>query len=144
MTWTSSVPEAAPQGVRAEAEDSSSIRVAWSPPPVDLQNGHITHYKLYYVEATHSDKQAVELMLKTPLPGGVTEFVLEELKKWTQYRIWLLAGTIVGEGPASEPITVRTQEDGTYSLSPPPRPSPFISSSSVVCKKYYITCSTRS
>jgi len=65
------------------------------------------------VEATRSDKEAVEMMLKTPLPGGVTEFVLEELKKWTQYRVWLLAGTVVGDGPASQAITVRTQEDGT-------------------------------
>lgn len=109
------VPEAAPQSVRAEAEDSSSVRVSWSPPPAELQNGHITHYKLYYVEASRSDKEAVEMMLKTPLAGGPgsTEFLLEELKKWTQYRIWLLAGTSVGDGPASEPITVRTQEDGT-------------------------------
>lgn len=108
------VPEAAPQNVRAEAEDSSSVRVAWSAPPVELQNGHIAYYKLYYVEASRPDKEAVEMMLKTPLPGsGATEFVLEELKKWTQYRVWVLAGTSVGDGPASEPITVRTQEDGT-------------------------------
>ena len=53
------------------------------------------------------------MMLKSPLQGG-TEFKLEELKKWTQYRIWLLAGTVVGDGPPSESITVRTQEDGTY------------------------------
>lgn len=105
------VPEAAPQNVRAEAEDSSSVRVAWDPPPTELQNGHITHYKLYYVEASRPDKEAVEMMLKTPLSS--TEFVLEELKKWTQYRVWLLAGTSVGDGPASDPITVRTQEDGT-------------------------------
>lgn len=114
------VPTAPPQNVRAEAEDSSSIRVMWSPPPVDKQNGHISHYKLYYVEASRSDKEAIEMMLKSPLQDG-TEFKLEELKKWTQYRIWLLAGTVVGDGPPSESITVRTQEDGTYLyLSFPP------------------------
>ena len=107
------VPTAPPQNVRAEPEDSSSVRVVWSPPPVDKQNGHISHYKLYYVEATRPDKEAIEMMLKSPLQGG-TEFKLEELKKWTQYRIWLLAGTVVGDGPPSESITVRTQEDGTY------------------------------
>lgn len=107
------MPTAPPQNVRAEPEDSSSIRVMWSPPPVDKQNGHISHYKLYYVEASRSDKEAIEMMLKSPLQDG-TEFKLEELKKWTQYRIWLLAGTVVGDGPPSESITVRTQEDGTY------------------------------
>lgn len=123
------VPTAPPENVRAEPEDSSSVRVMWSPPPVDKQNGHISHYKLYYVEASRPDKEAIEMMLKSPLQDG-TEFKLEELKKWTQYRIWLLAGTVVGDGPPSESITVRTQEDGTYlfldsgpaptlSLSPP-------------------------
>ena len=73
----------------------------------------MSHYKLYYVEATRPDKEAIEMMLKSPLQDG-TEFKLEELKKWTQYRIWLLAGTVVGDGPPSESITVRTQEDGTY------------------------------
>ena len=111
----SKVPTAPPENVRAEPEDSSSVRVMWSPPPVDKQNGHISHYKLYYVEATRPDKEAIEMMLKSPLQDG-TEFKLEELKKWTQYRIWLLAGTVVGDGPPSESITVRTQEDGTYLL----------------------------
>lgn len=104
------VPTAPPQNVRAEPEDSSSVRVMWSAPPVDKQNGHISHYKLYYVEASRPDKEAIEMMLKSPLQDG-TEFKLEELKKWTQYRIWLLAGTVVGDGPPSESITVRTQED---------------------------------
>lgn len=110
---TRAVPEAAPQGVHAEAEDSSSIRVTWHPPPEDKQNGHIAYYKLYYAEASRPDSDAVEMMLKGVESGaGGAEFLLEELKKWTQYRIWLLAGTAVGDGPRSHPITVRTQEDG--------------------------------
>lgn len=39
--------------------------------------------------------------------------MLDELKRWTTYRIWVLAGTSVGDGPSSFPITVRTHEDGT-------------------------------
>ena len=107
---TNKVPGAPPRNVRVEAEDSTSIRVLWEAPPEELQNGLITYYKLYYVEASRSDTEAVEMMLKSPLN---TEFLLEELKKWTQYRVWLIAGTVVGDGPASQPITVRTQEDGT-------------------------------
>jgi receptor-type tyrosine-protein phosphatase F len=42
---------------------------------------------------------------------NATRFVLDELKRWTTYRIWVLAGTSVGDGPSSFPITVRTHED---------------------------------
>lgn len=43
-----------------------------------------------------------------------TSFILDELKRWTEYRIWVLAGTSVGDGPPSYPITVRTHEDGMF------------------------------
>ena len=94
----------------AEAVDSTSIRVVWDPPPANKQNGIISYYKLYYAEYSRPDSEAVEMMLKSP-PN--TEFIVEELKKWTRYRIWLVAGTVVGDGPPSIPTIVRTQEDGT-------------------------------
>ena len=43
---------------------------------------------------------------------NASEFVIDELKKWTEYRVWMLAGTIVGDGPSSYPVLVRTGEDG--------------------------------
>ena len=43
-----------------------------------------------------------------------TSFILDELKRWTDYRIWVHAGTSVGDGPASSPITIRTHEDGMF------------------------------
>lgn len=39
---------------------------------------------------------------------------MDELKRWTEYKIWVLAGTSVGDGPRSHPIIVRTHEDGMY------------------------------
>ena len=44
--------------------------------------------------------------------SNASEFVIDELKKWTEYRVWMLAGTIVGDGPSSYPVLVRTGEDG--------------------------------
>ena len=44
--------------------------------------------------------------------SNAAEFVIDELKKWTEYRVWMLAGTIVGDGPSSYPVLVRTGEDG--------------------------------
>ena len=64
---------------------------------------------MYYVESSRPDTEAIQLVLRNP---STTEFLLEDLKKWTAYRVWLLAGTVVGVGPASDPLTVRTQEDG--------------------------------
>ena len=86
---------------------------------------------MFYVEASRSDSEAVQLVIRNPLS---TEVVLEELKKWTAYRVWLLAGTVVGVGPASEPINVRTQEDGMFPFSfrLPPRLASSSSSSKLI------------
>ena len=46
--------------------------------------------------------------------SNAAEFVIDELKKWTEYRVWMLAGTIIGDGPSSYPVLVRTGEDGRF------------------------------
>lgn len=105
------VPGAPPQGVSAFAESSTSIRVEWQPPPENKQNGQIVYYKIFYVPKTESDSSATVVEIK----GSETkEFVVNDLLMWTDYRIWMLAGTIVGDGPKSSPINVRTDEDGKY------------------------------
>ncbi|XP_049808964.1 tyrosine-protein phosphatase Lar [Schistocerca nitens] len=100
------VPGAPPQNVRGEAVGPTSIRVTWDPPPADRSNGRIVYYKLQAVEAGRSDSEAHVITLQDN-----TSFTLDELKRWTEYRIWVLAGTSVGDGPSSYPITVRTHED---------------------------------
>ena len=105
------VPGAPPQNVTGEAISPTSIRVSWDPPPVERSNGRIVYYRLQYVEAGRSDSEATTIKLNG------TSFVLDELKKWTEYRIWVLAGTSVGDGPPSYPITVRTNEDGMHQIT---------------------------
>lgn len=75
---------------------------------MERSNGHIVYYKLQVVEAGRSDSEAMVITLNH------TIFILDELKRWTEYRIWVLAGTSVGDGPPSYPITVRTHEDGMF------------------------------
>ncbi|XP_026300843.1 tyrosine-protein phosphatase Lar isoform X11 [Apis mellifera] len=99
------VPGAPPRNVSGEAVSPTSIRVTWEPPPADRSNGRIAYYKLQVVESGRSDSEAKVIKLND------TQFVLDELKKWTEYRIWVLAGTSVGDGPPSYPISVRTHED---------------------------------
>ncbi|KAK9502630.1 hypothetical protein O3M35_011363 [Rhynocoris fuscipes] len=101
------VPGAPPQNVTGEAVGPTSIRVSWQPPPAESSNGRIIYYKLHCVESGRSDSEASVTKLNT------TSITLDELKRWTEYRIWVLAGTSVGDGPPSYPIVVRTLEDGT-------------------------------
>lgn len=106
---TTSVPGAPPRNVTAEAASPTTIAVSWLPPPAERSNGLIVYYKLHFVEVGQSDNEATVTTLNQ------TEMVIDELKKWTAYKVWVLAGTVVGDGPISYPITVRTLEDGTYS-----------------------------
>ncbi|XP_073974776.1 tyrosine-protein phosphatase Lar isoform X4 [Rhodnius prolixus] len=99
------VPGAPPQNVTGEAVGPTSIRVSWQPPPAESSNGRIVYYKLHCVESGRSDSEASVTKLNT------TSITLDELKRWTEYRIWVLAGTSVGDGPPSYPIVVRTLED---------------------------------
>ncbi|KAL0270992.1 UNVERIFIED_CONTAM: hypothetical protein PYX00_008241 [Menopon gallinae] len=99
------VPGAPPQNVSGEAVSPTAIRVTWSPPPAERSNGPIVYYKLQFVEKDRSDSDATVATL------NATEFTLDELKRWTEYKIWVSAGTKVGDGPASYPIYARTHED---------------------------------
>lgn len=94
----------------AEAEDSTSIRVTWSPPPEDKQHGDIMYYKIYFLE-NDPDALTKEVTISNP---NTREYVIDQLRKWTEYKIWVLSGTQVGDGPHTDPITIRTEEDGTF------------------------------
>jgi hypothetical protein len=104
------VPEAPPQNVTAEAISPTSISVQWMPPLSDRSNGQIIYYKVMATESGMSDSEAEPYRVE-----NVTSITLEDLKRWTEYKIWVLAGTSVGDGPTSTPITVRTREDGKHS-----------------------------
>ncbi|XP_023289127.1 tyrosine-protein phosphatase Lar isoform X2 [Orussus abietinus] len=99
------VPGAPPHNVNGHATSPTSIWVSWEPPSTNRSNGRIAYYKLQVVENGRADSEAKVILLND------TNFVLDELKKWTEYRIWVLAGTSVGDGPPSFPILVRTHED---------------------------------
>lgn len=104
------VPGAPPSNIRAAAEDSETIHVEWEPPPEDKQHGKITHYKLMYVNNTRPDSDASVITISDPTQR---DYLITNLQKWTEYRVWMLAGTIIGDGVKSDPQLVRTDEDGT-------------------------------
>ena len=109
MLIFAAVPGAPPQDVSVYVESSTSLQVVWSPPPENKQNGMIVYYKIFYVPKEKSDSEATVVTIKNP---DTREYVLDDLLKWADYRIWMLAGTSVGDGPKSVPVEVRTDEDG--------------------------------
>lgn len=106
--FISVVPGAPPRNITATATSATTIAVNWLPPPAERSNGRIIYYKVFFVDVGRSDNEATITTLNK------TSIVLDELKRWTEYKIWVLAGTSVGDGPRSHPIIVRTHEDGMY------------------------------
>ena len=107
------VPGAPPSSVTAEAVSATKIRIKWQPPPQppnDQSNGNIVYYKLQYVEAGRPTRDA------TVVTVNATEFNLDDLKPWTDYKISISAGTSIGDGPFTDTITVRTMEFGRHSF----------------------------
>ena len=65
------------------------------------------------VPSTREEEEATLVRIED---SDAAEWVIDELRKWTEYRVWMLAGTIVGDGPPSYPVLVRTGEDGRFLL----------------------------
>ena len=105
------VPEAPPQAVSGRFVDAHRLKVSWKPPRRDKQNGAIQGYQISYVENDSSDNTLAHAKNET-VKGDAREHEINNLQTWTKYMIWVLAFTRVGIGPASQPITVQTDEDG--------------------------------
>ena len=89
---------------------STSILVMWDELPADNQNGIITSYTITYESLTqnHNDSKIVKpqwTILITQLTG---------LKEYVNYSIRVFASTVKGDGPASSPIIVITDQDSKW------------------------------
>lgn len=97
-------PATAPLNVTSEVTSSTSIYVKWDEIPMIDRNGNITEYEVHYVPIDeglneHSDNT-------TDL-----EFIILNLKEFTNYSITVRAYTSVGPGPYTVPIINQTFED---------------------------------
>lgn len=118
------MPGAPPHDVQVKVLSSSSFSIQWLPPPSEKHHGQIIYYKICYQELDDTVSNAA----KTDRDNSVVleklfevnansqnipyEITIANLKKWTKYRVQILAGTKVGDGPLSQPISVRTEDDG--------------------------------
>ena len=88
-------------------EDSSSTSnlVTWNEVLPDDRNGIITSYNITYKSQTENDNDNVQVN------GSVRQTELTNLKEYVNYNITVLASTVKGDGPASDVIVVRTDQD---------------------------------
>ena len=100
-----SEPTAAPENVRGHNSSSTSILVMWDDVPAADQNGIILSYTITYDSLTenHSGSLTVNYLDYQRNLTGLREFV--------NYSITVFASTVKGDGPASDPIIVITDQD---------------------------------
>ncbi len=98
-------PAAAPENVTGHNSSSTSILVTWDDVPAAEQNGIILTYTITYESLTQNHTSSATVNFtdhQTNLTG---------LRKYVNYSITVFASTIKGDGPASDPIFVTTDQD---------------------------------
>ena len=98
-------PNAAPVNVKGHNTSSTSILVGWGKVPVADENGIILSYTVKYTALPSGIPQTVVVSAPN------THAILRGLEEYTNYSILVFASTVKGEGNASDPIIVTTDED---------------------------------
>ncbi|XP_078355113.1 protein sidekick-1-like isoform X16 [Oculina patagonica] len=98
-------PTAAPENVRGHNSSSTSVLVTWDDVPAADQNGIILTYTITYESLTEGHRGNVTV----DYPARQT--TLTGLREYNNYSITVLASTVKGDGPASSPIIVITDQD---------------------------------
>ncbi|XP_022215405.2 Down syndrome cell adhesion molecule-like protein Dscam2 isoform X3 [Drosophila obscura] len=100
------VPSSPPESPQCDVLGSTSIYITWSPPDIDGQNGKIKGYKVFYISIDELYETDPEVVKST------NQYVtIENLRKYTNYTVWVLAYTKVGDGMKTKPFYCRTHED---------------------------------
>ena len=98
-------PNAPPVNVQGHDISSTSIWVDWDTVPVVDQNGIILRYTVRYAALPGGIPRTV--VVSAP----ITHVTLRGLEEHTNYSILVFASTVKGDGNASDPIIVTTDED---------------------------------
>lgn len=112
LPFPNTAPSAPPQEVHLVSLTSTSLQVSWVAPPADSRHGAIVQYTLSYQALAGEDTERHQV---PHIGADATSYTLEGLEKWTEYQVWVRAHTDVGPGPESEPVRMRTKEDGRCS-----------------------------
>lgn len=104
------MPDLPPINVTAYNTSSTSIKVTWQPIPPDHVNGILLGYHVIY---RRINKFGDNISVVT-VNGTVLHTELTGLGKYKLYSIQVAGRTLVGLGNFSDPLNVRTDQDGTY------------------------------
>ena len=102
-----------PLSLQASASSSTSIRTEWPALPSSAETADtksLGGYILFYKQTSADSYQKIGI---APAGSNLLE-TLEELKKFTPYRMVVCPYSSNGNGIPSEPVTVTTLEDGKH------------------------------
>ncbi|KAM9311607.1 phosphatidylinositol phosphatase PTPRQ [Gastrophryne carolinensis] len=105
------VPSDPPSNFSYKNITSHSVIIYWNPPI--KPNGVIKYYSLYYQNASDIYiRNLTSRDLNNSLDGNGFSAIIDGLAKFSQYRFWITASTVFGDGDqASETIVVNTEQD---------------------------------
>ena len=112
------LPDGPPMSVSEDKATTTTIIVKWQPPPVGQQNGVILGYRINYTiihaaRRRKRDDHVPESDIRSVVVGpDVFVREINNLKKFTTYRITVAAFNPKGIGPFSQEMIVSTDEDG--------------------------------
>ncbi|NXK08152.1 CSF3R factor, partial [Herpetotheres cachinnans] len=92
-------PSHAPK-LHLKSISKSNAELCWDPVPVEMQNGFITSYTIFWANST------TEVSSATVNPS-LSSFVIQELKPSTLYKVHIMASTVAG-GTNSTSLTLVT------------------------------------
>jgi protein sidekick len=99
------VPTGAPQNVRATPVSPTEVRLSWDAPQADQQNGDLLGYKIFYYSMPANSRNAEEIEV---VSASHTSHSLIFLEMYTNYTVSILGFNPAGEGPRSDPVSVKT------------------------------------
>ena len=113
------VPIRAPLHFKANALNSTCIRMWWSAPPAQFVNGLIQGYKILFYENNRTDLPPQTSTVSVNRSSATTtllsdsqyQYQMCRLAKFTLYTMSILCFTSSGDGPATPPIQLKTLED---------------------------------
>jgi hypothetical protein len=102
------VPEQFPLNLKGFNKSSTELYLEWQPLDERLWNGVALGYKIFYISPDANNDY-----WSTTTVGAHTNFkTLDQLSKYTRYKIKVAAFTSKGIGPVSPVIFLQTSEDG--------------------------------
>lgn len=104
-------PSMAPLDVTASNRSSTAIYVGWSPIPRRFVHGILMGYHVHYINTDPEGFGDVSRGVHITETGR-TSALIRGLLKFTNYRIQVSGFTVKGDGPRSDVVVVKTEEDG--------------------------------